>query len=477
LACSFHITAHANTEIDPGEIDAFIKREMKAGNIPGLALGIIKGDSVVYLKGFGSTGHGKGKVTPETSFIIGSVSKSFTGLAVMQLVERGVIDLNDPIKKYITWFSIGGSEASGKIKILQLLNHTSGIPAIAGNDSGIENSNTIEERIKVKNNTKLHHPVGSTYEYSSLNYDILGELIQVVSGQSYDEYINRNIFEPLEMTDSFASLGKTSKESLAVGYRPLFGFQIPVEIKYSMSALPSGYIISTAKDMTHYLTAFINLGRYRNNCILSMDGIIKSQSSFGHKGYGAGWFSSSYYKWHTGELANYNAYICTVPSEKLGIIMLSNTNDIGTKFLNHDCSSLRRIPDGIRIMLVGGQFPKETYLNTKRMYVFVDLVITLLLTFFIWVLFKTFEQSFDNKVACFIYLIRAGVALITPIVIFKGIPKWIHGSWTALFISVPDLTLSCVILSMILVTIGVASIVMILKVKWEHCLKLHTGLM
>lgn len=122
------------------EIDEFVLHEMKAGNIPGLAIGIVNGDRVIYLKGYGTAGPGKGDVTPETAFVLGSVSKSFTGLAILKLSEEGLLNLNDPVKKYIPWFSMGGSSASGSITIIHLLNHTSGIPAYYGNDSGIEQS-------------------------------------------------------------------------------------------------------------------------------------------------------------------------------------------------------------------------------------------------------------------------------------------------------------------------------------------------
>lgn len=463
LADSPGVSAQGNNDIDTGRIDEFIQHEMKGGNIPGLALGIIKGDRVVYLKGFGTAGPGKGKVAPDTSFILGSVSKSFTGLAIMQLEEKGVLDLNDPVKKYIPWLSIGGLEPSGSIKILNLLNHTSGIPAYEGHDSGIERGGTIEERIRLKSNIKLVHSPGSVFEYSSLNYDILGAVIQAVSGQSYEQYIQNNIFKPLEMVNSYTSQEEASGKSLSVGYRPWFGLQVPAEIKYSMSALPSGYIASSAEDMAHFLMAFINQGKYKDNIILSGNGITEAQTSIGNTSYGAGWFSSGYYKWHTGELANYNTYICTVPSEKLGIIMLSNTNDIGAKFLNESSSALRRIPEGIRMMLVGGELPDEIWLNTKTMYGFIDSMIILLLVlvirFFLW----PCKKGLDNKATCLRSGLRVAAALTISVLLLCVIPLWIKGSWHALMISVPDLTLSIMVISILLIAAAVINIIMLIN--------------
>jgi CubicO group peptidase (beta-lactamase class C family) len=462
LECNLNAMAQESNEIDSERIDKFVQHEMSESNIPGLSLGIIKDDKIIYLKGFGTAGPGKCEVTPNTSFILGSVSKSFTGLAVMQLVEKGAINLDDPVKKYIPWFSIGGPGVSDRITILNLLNHTSGIPAFEGHDSGIERGSNVEERIKLKNNIKLNHPVGSTFEYSSLNYDILGVLIQVVSNQSYEEYIQSNIFKPLEMTNSYAALEEASKGNLAMGYIPWFGFQIPTEVKYSKSALPSGYIISSAEDMTHFLIAFINKGMYKQNNILSENGITQALASIGNTSYGAGWFSAGYYKWHTGELANYNAYICIVPSEKLGIIMLSNTNDIGVKFLNHGSSSLRRIPEGVRVLLVGGELPDDIWLSTKTMYILVDLVIILILVLIIRLLFWPLRSKLENKKS-FYFVIRTLVALIISIVMLSCVPVWVKGSWHALMISVPDLTLSIMAISLLLLTASIINIVMLIK--------------
>jgi CubicO group peptidase (beta-lactamase class C family) len=313
-------------------IDAFIRQEMEAGNIPGLAVGIVRGDRVVYLEGFGTAGPGRGEVTPQTPFVLGSVSKSITGLAVMQLAERGLLRLDDPVQNLLPWFAMGGPDAAS-IRIVHLLNHTSGIPAWHGHDSGIERGGSLEERVRLKHVPRLHGAPGTRFEYSSLNYDVLGLVIEAVTGRTYQEYVETEIFRPLDMTRSTASLREAADAGLAVGYRPWFRFLQPTAIDYPPSAAPSGYVASTAEDMTRFLIAFLDGGRYRERSVLSEAGIAAAQEAIGPAASGAGWFSGSYYKWHTGELANYNAYITTVPSHGLGIVTLANTNDIGMKFL------------------------------------------------------------------------------------------------------------------------------------------------
>src|SRR5512138_2868748 len=105
---------------------------MRAAHIPGLALGVVRGDKVVYLKGYGIAGPDGRAVTPQTPFILGSSSKSFTALAVMQLVEAGKIDLDAPVTSYVPWFRTADPTESNQITVRNLLNQDSGMGVYAG---------------------------------------------------------------------------------------------------------------------------------------------------------------------------------------------------------------------------------------------------------------------------------------------------------------------------------------------------------
>ena len=115
--------------VDPNfaAIDAYIEARMEDLRIPGLAIAIVHGDQVVHLKGFGVADPSGRAVTPQTPFIIGSLSKSFTALAIMQLVEQGKVDLNAPVQRYLPWFHLADEEASAQITVRHLLNQTSGL--------------------------------------------------------------------------------------------------------------------------------------------------------------------------------------------------------------------------------------------------------------------------------------------------------------------------------------------------------------
>ncbi len=110
------------------QIDAYIQARMQAAHIPGLALGVVRGTEVVYLKGYGIAGPDGRSVTPQTPFILGSTSKSFTALAIMHLVEAGKINLDAPVTNYLPWFRTADEAASARITVRNLLNQNSGLP-------------------------------------------------------------------------------------------------------------------------------------------------------------------------------------------------------------------------------------------------------------------------------------------------------------------------------------------------------------
>src|SRR5512147_1535366 len=123
---SFSGKAQGSNQLDLQAIDSFLQAQVKANRIPGMAVAIVQGDQILFAKGYGEAASGR-PVTPQTQFYIGSVSKGFTALAIMQLVEQGKLELDAPVQKYLPWFKVADPEASRQITIRHLLNHTSGL--------------------------------------------------------------------------------------------------------------------------------------------------------------------------------------------------------------------------------------------------------------------------------------------------------------------------------------------------------------
>ncbi len=324
-------------QIDKDRIDAYIQARMQTASIPGLALGVIYGDQVVYLKGYGFAGPDGRAVTAQTPFILGSTSKSFTALAVMQLVEAGQIDLDAPVTTYLPWFRTGDAAASAQITVRNLLHQNSGLPTYEGRQGIADNdqsSMALENGVRALSNVQLSQPAGQGYEYANENYDILGLIVQTVSGKSYEEYVHSAIFAPLQMNHSAAALSDPAAVDLATGYRNWLFWPVAFVAPCPRRTTPSGFLISSAEDMTHYLTAQLNGGVYGNHQLLSPQGIATLHTP-GAKmsplsSYGMGWViqgdPGSTEIWHNGDVSNFHANLLLLPDQHIGIVILINVS-------------------------------------------------------------------------------------------------------------------------------------------------------
>jgi CubicO group peptidase (beta-lactamase class C family) len=198
---------------DLSRVDAFIEDAMRERNIPGAAIVVVRGDEILHVKGFGEA-DGQGRaVTPETPFRIGSSTKSFTALAVMQLVEEGKIDLEEPVQRYLPWFRLADEDASARITVANLLYQTSGIPSEANAASLADPKLSLEQNVRDLRGVAPDRPVGSSFAYSNANYDVLGLIVEEVSGQSYADYVRRNILDPSTCATASRRLRAKAAES------------------------------------------------------------------------------------------------------------------------------------------------------------------------------------------------------------------------------------------------------------------------
>jgi CubicO group peptidase (beta-lactamase class C family) len=310
-------------------IDGYIAAKMRSARIPGLALAIVRGDRIVYLKGYGRADASGRHVTPQTPFLIGSITKSFTALAVMQLVEAGTVDLDAPVQRYIPWFRVADPKASAQITVRHLLTMTSGLPQSYVTQLWTEQDDrALERTVRLLETARLSHPVGESYSYSNANYETLGLIVQTVSGRSYEEYVKERIFAPLDMRNSFVSQEEAMRHGMASGYRWWFGIPVPATLPYKRAELPAGYIISTAEDMSHYLVAQMNAGRYGDTSVLSPDGIALTHFEPAPGRYGMGWESVRLNGRrlinHDGGTANFQSSLFFDPDARIGVVILAN---------------------------------------------------------------------------------------------------------------------------------------------------------
>jgi CubicO group peptidase (beta-lactamase class C family) len=365
----------ADNPPDFAAIDTYIETQMQELRIPGLALGIVQGDQIVHLKGFGVADPSGRAVTPQTPFVLNSLSKSFVALAIMQLVEQGKIELDAPVQRYLPWFQVADEAASAQITVRQLLNQTSGLPESAGYAdlvSPAAGADTLEERVRRLSATQLNRPVGASFEYTDANYDVLGLVVQSVAGQPYPEYVQQQILTPLAMPQSGTTRPDALPTGLATGHRSWFGYSVPYTQWYSHTTLPSGDLISNAEEMTHYLIAQLNEGRYSGITLLSPLGMAAMhqptvQEGDSEKFYGMGWevrpMNGLSVVRHGGTSANYYADVVLDPTKRWGVAILLNLNS-----LNMYGGRLQALTGGIMSLLYGQTPPVLPAMHHPLLY-------------------------------------------------------------------------------------------------------------
>ena len=304
-------------------------------------------------------------MTPQTPFILASASKSFTALAIMQLVEEGKVSLDAPVTTYLPSFRVRGESASATITVRHLLNHTSGLPESTAYEPMLSNDTSddaLSERVGALSDAELEHGAGEVFEYTDANYDALGLIVEKVSGQPYESRIRERIFAPLGMSHSFTDQTKARRSGLATGHRSWFGFARPFDAPYSRAAMPSSYLISSAEDVTHFLLGQLNGGTYDAASVLSPAGIAAMHQPAVREGdrdifYGMGWESRTLagvpVVRHKGTNANFYADMVLDKEGGWGIVILANFDS-----LNFNGGRVQGLSAGV-LSLLRGEAPPD----------------------------------------------------------------------------------------------------------------------
>ncbi|MCL4274855.1 MAG: beta-lactamase family protein [Anaerolineales bacterium] len=317
---------------------------MSKHGIRGISLAVTSKTEIVYLKGYGTAGGGRA-MTPQTPMYIGSQSKSFTGLAIAQLIEQGLVSQSDPVQKHIPWFRVADETASAKITVGHLLHHTSGLSE-AGFTVVLPEDATNEKAVRALASAKLTEPIGAKFQYFNMGYAVLAMIVQNVSGMTYEDYIQKNIFDPLEMTRTYTDPELARENGLSQGYSRFFGFTVPQRQPHRVYEVGAGYIISTAEDMAHYAMAMDNAGFYKGNQLLTVRGMDMLFNPV--QGYGMGWFVEQGHIFHGGANETFKTYVDIYPLKDMSIVLLINQGYM----LDHYISA-PQIFEGVEAIVLG----------------------------------------------------------------------------------------------------------------------------
>ena len=349
---------YAQSKIDVSAIDQLVQAEMAAQHIPGLALAVTRGDQVLYVKGYGKASDAD-PVTPQTQFFIASLSKSFTALAVMQLVETGGLDLDAPVQRYLPEFMLSDPTAARQITVRHLLNQVSGLADAGFPHMTLPQPATPAERVASLRTARLVAPPGTEYHYFDVNYQVLARIVEVASGEPFSNYLQTHVFSPLEMANTFSAL--TSEEAysraarLAQGH--LLSFGLPVEADEESGYFGgSGGVISTAEDMAHFLAMQNNQGSFRGRQIVSPSSIalMHTPPQGIEGGYAMGWMAitenGTRTIGHSGILSTQYSEMGLLPDTGYGIALLYNVQSVTQELVGFP-----KLRQGLIALLMGSQ--------------------------------------------------------------------------------------------------------------------------
>src|SRR5438552_1088950 len=272
-------TPEAAAKIDPvarlsTELEPKVKEEIQQGRVPGFAIGVVNNGKLIYAKGFGVAKlGGNTPITSKSLFHMASVTKTFVATAILQLAENAKIDLDAPLVRYLPYFRLN-DERYRTITIRQMLSHTSGIPDTVNYhwDKPEYDVGALERFVRSVADQKLVFAPGEKFAYSNTAYDILGDVIAKVSGESFEDYVQHNILTPLGMKDSTLLVREASPQLLTSPHvMENFHMIVSKIFPYNRPHSPSGTLYSSIEDMSRWAVANLNHGELNGRRILKQE--------------------------------------------------------------------------------------------------------------------------------------------------------------------------------------------------------------
>ena len=246
--------ARADTAVDTAVVEQYLRDGLDRLALPGLAAVVVEDGEVVLEEGFGSGGHGR-PVDETTRFRVASLSKAFTAVTVLRLVERGLCELDAPAATYVRELAGATDERTARITVRHLLNQTSGISDGGLPSEAFADTGNLGSRVTAIGHVQLVSEPGREFHYSDANYQILARLAEEVGGLAFGDVVAREVFEPLGMRDTVATSTTVQDPEipgLAQGHVLLFGQPVARDELHGLVTGSSG-VITTARDMGHWL--------------------------------------------------------------------------------------------------------------------------------------------------------------------------------------------------------------------------------
>ena len=332
------------TPIQLSELDAYVTRAVRDWRIPGLAIAVVKDDSIVFAKGYGIREMGKPElVDTGTRFAIGSTTKAMTAVALGLLVDEGKVRWDDPVIRHLPGFRVADPYVTRELTVRDLLTHRGGL----GNADQLWSSTdySTEEIIRRAATLEPAYSLRSGFIYQNIMYAVAGQVVAAASGMPWAAFVRTRLLEPLGMNATATTLAELSGKPNVAAPHAEIRDTIRVVANRSVDAVAAaGSVWSSVGDMAKWMRFVLDSGRVGDRRLLSAASyreilspqVVAPQSMYATLSlvrphfftYGLGWFLQDYagqaVAMHTGSIDGMSALIGLIPDRKLGVYVLAN---------------------------------------------------------------------------------------------------------------------------------------------------------
>lgn len=345
LSLAISLSALAQQTFDTRSVDQLMLKTMKAWQIPGAAIAIVKSDRVIYLQGYGTTELGGGNpVTPETLFQIASTSKAFTSTALAMLATDKKLTFDDPVREHLEYFRLADACADANVTLRDIVSHRTGLSR--HDELWDDTPLTREDVVRSIGRVALSKPFRTTYQYQNIMFIAAGEVVTKTSGMAWDDFVRTRIFQPLNMTHTVTSDANWNTASHANGYRydwktDRVAPQRPID---TTTIGAGGAIKSCARDMANWVRFQLSGGSFDGKqlvdpeqlaetktpqTVMRLEGLSRDTNPETQvMSYAMGWNVQDYrgdlLVSHAGALNGFRTHVDLLPKRNLGYVLMIN---------------------------------------------------------------------------------------------------------------------------------------------------------
>jgi CubicO group peptidase (beta-lactamase class C family)/D-alanyl-D-alanine dipeptidase len=336
LLCACNASAQTNdaeTTANYSDVErrltAFVEREMRDKQIPAISIALVDGDQTVLVLGFGDASVQGDKATADTVYRVGSVSKLFTDLAVMQLVAAGKLDVDADVRKYLPDFE-PRNPFGVPITLRQLMSHQSGLVRESPVGHYFDDKEpSLADTVKSLNETDLVYKPGTRTKYSNAGVSVAGFAVERIAGKPFEDYIRDSLLGPLEMPTSGFRMGAAIEKQLATAWMRSHHaprFEAP---NFTLGTLPAGNLYSSMSELSHFLIAVLNGGKFRGKSVIDekvLASMLEPVRATGDRvnqygiGFALGEMDGHSTFGHGGAVYGYSTQLLGLPEKRVGAV-------------------------------------------------------------------------------------------------------------------------------------------------------------